>query len=117
MNVESNDGADELYELVIRASQIDSEAVSLLRTFFSGDDVWHSHSFTGIEQVTVFTKKTAQAIGHLLAWFKLHQSRYPDATIEIGKEKVLIKGYAADEAMEILGSGRVAKLLRDLRAK
>jgi hypothetical protein len=108
---------DASYLLVIKVVPIDAGSVALLKAHFADEDVAHSKAFTGVETLAIIGKFTAQSLANVLAWFKQHEQRFAEATIEIGGEKVLIKGYSLEDVTDFLKSGVVHKLLRDLKQK
>ena len=108
---------DDVFDVVITAVPKDPDAVASFQACFVDHEVIQSHSFTGVDTLTAIGTFTAETLGKVLAWFTAHESRYRDATIEIGTEKVLLNGYPLNEASEFLKSGVVNRLLKDLKKK
>jgi hypothetical protein len=108
---------NEIYEIVIRASPIDEESLELVREYFADQDVSHSHAFTGTEMVTVIGKFTTSTLQKAIAWFSHHERRFANASFELDGNKITIKGYALDEVAELLKSGDVQKIIRELKRK
>jgi len=109
--------ADDVFDVVITAVPIDHDAILSFKATFVDHEVIHSHSFTGLDTLTAIGHFTSDTLGKVLSWFTARASRYQDATIEIGTEKVLLKGYALDEANDFLKSSVVNRLLKDLKKR
>jgi hypothetical protein len=114
-NLDTDDFTDA--EIAIELRPADADAAELVKQAFADEEVLESDAFTGTEILTIITSLGKGAIGKFLDFFAKHRERFKGATVKIGTKEVALTGYSMEEVQNLLSSGAIQKIQREMKKK
>lgn len=114
MSTTNKQAPDEL-ELIVDFTPADEDAARSIRDYFAGDELLESDSFLGTSLITIILVAGTHGLRKVLQYVLDHRKNLKDASVKIGKEEISLTGYSIKEVKDLIESGSIDKVLKQLQ--